>query len=697
MLSVGNHPDVGPARRVLLRAVRLCGCLVSVAAGHAAAQGTPPSHPDSARVTVLAPVSVTGHRERAVAPPVSTVEVSTEAVQRAPAGNPYDLIGRSAGIEVHQQGQGPGFASNVVIGGFTSDHSSDVLLVLDGVPINLPINGHIEGYADWSILSPGAIRTTRVIHGPASPLYGDFSLGGVVEAYTAADAAGTVGSVGTSTFGDVRGWVTSGFRRADAGGLVSLSAQREDGWRQNADYRLGNGVLRGWRTLGAGRLEGGLYVYGSTWNSPGFVSVDRFNQGNLEPAADTTDGGDAQRYIGALRYGVPLGRHTTFESQLWGQDLNSTVFLTLPDEGELIQTAERDDRQAAGFQVQVNRAAQRGEFSAGLSGRADRTTYLLDETVRRSAIAPQRAEDGRYQALGMFTRWRGMLGGRFLYDLGLRGDVVRYRSLDRLDSVAQWREATDPVMSPKVGASYLASGRVRLLGSLARGFRGPVGVIDDPSRPLVTAWAGELGAEYTHGGLQLGLSFFRFTTANERIKDPISLDEVATGTSRRRGISANAGLHIGRRLTLQASGTLNDAEITGAAEPVSVVLDLGSTRPPAPNFHEEPLQPGDKVPGVSRYFGRIGAEFIPRDGMAAYVLLRFTGPFTPIGEEGVTTQPYRVVDVGGSLALGGLTSIDVDVLNLFDARYPEIRASGFINPGAPRSVLVSMRLLRPTN
>mgnify|MGYP006145459975 CR=1 FL=1 len=47
-------------------------------------------------------------------------------VQRAPASNPYDLLGRSAGIEVHQQGQGPGFASNVVIGGLSRNCASCV-------------------------------------------------------------------------------------------------------------------------------------------------------------------------------------------------------------------------------------------------------------------------------------------------------------------------------------------------------------------------------------------------------------------------------------------------------------------------------------------------------------------------------------------------------------------------------------------
>src|SRR6185312_5856798 len=100
-----------------------------------------------------------------------------------------------------------------------SDHSSDVLLSIDGVPINLPVHGHVEGYSDWSILSPATVSALRVITGPASPLYGDFSLAGVVEVFTAADATGTSGSLGGSSHGDASGWLRSG-GRSDGGGFL---------------------------------------------------------------------------------------------------------------------------------------------------------------------------------------------------------------------------------------------------------------------------------------------------------------------------------------------------------------------------------------------------------------------------------------------------------------------------------------------
>ena len=64
---------------------------------------------------------------------------------------------QSLPLEVHDQGQGPGFASTASIRGFSSDHSTDVALWIDGVPVNESVNGHAEGYNDWSLLMPQAV------------------------------------------------------------------------------------------------------------------------------------------------------------------------------------------------------------------------------------------------------------------------------------------------------------------------------------------------------------------------------------------------------------------------------------------------------------------------------------------------------------------------------------------------------------
>src|SRR3954471_135372 len=231
MYRTGNFTATGARAGLML--------MFSVLARSASAQSRDSTGADTTQVKQLQTITVTSERPRAAAPPVTTFVVPAAELRRTFANNPYDLLRRTSGIEVHEQGQGPGFASDAVIRGFSSDHSSDVLLVLDGVPVNLPVHGHVEGYSDWSILSPAAVSSMRVITGPASPLYGDFSLAGVVEVFTAADASGVSGSVTGSSYGDAGGWLRGGARSDNGGYLLAGDGHRQQGWRDNSDYWLG--------------------------------------------------------------------------------------------------------------------------------------------------------------------------------------------------------------------------------------------------------------------------------------------------------------------------------------------------------------------------------------------------------------------------------------------------------------------------
>ncbi|HET7422445.1 MAG TPA: TonB-dependent receptor [Gemmatimonadales bacterium] len=660
-------------------------------------QGTPASN-DSSKVTELAPIEVTAARAaQSPPPPVETVQVSAEQIQRTPATDAYDLVRRASGIEVHQQGQGPGFASDAVIRGFTSDHSSDVLLVLDGVPINLPIHGHVEGYADWSVLSPAAVTGIRVIHGPASPFYGDFAFGGVVEATTGMDAEGTIGAVEGSSFGDAGGWVRTGRRRVDAGYAVALDGTRQEGWRDNSSYLLGNGSLAGWRQLGKGRLDGGVLLYGSNWNSPGFVSVERYNDGDLEAATDPTDGGDAGRLVAHGHYTQPMGANTTLDANLWGQGVRSKVYLNIPEDDQVAQTEEEDRRVAFGGQAMLAHQVGGGELDVGVSGRADWTEYDLYNTIARQRAGQEQGDDGDYQNGALFARWRGLIGTRIVYDVGGRLDLVRYSSLDLLDPTAVRQSETRTMASPKLGARYLLSSRVALLGNLSRGFRGAIGVIGDPTRPPVTAWSKELGTSYDDSRLHAQVALFRIDVADERILDPVTREVSDAGQSVRQGVSLDLTWTAVPRLRLLFEGTYNDAKITGIEQSGAVTVsdELAAAVAPVPivpNLHDVPLTPGSKVPGVASWLGRTGVEADLLASVTSRALVRFSGPYTPIGEPGVRTQEYAVLDLGASIRLGQSgTTLDLDLLNAFDTRYPELRASGYLNPGAPRSLRAAMR------
>jgi outer membrane cobalamin receptor len=83
-------------------------CLVWLAIGPktARAQTDTTAVKDSTRATQVQTITVTAERPRAAAPPVTTLEVSATTLRRTFAADAYDLLRRTSGIEVHEQGQG---------------------------------------------------------------------------------------------------------------------------------------------------------------------------------------------------------------------------------------------------------------------------------------------------------------------------------------------------------------------------------------------------------------------------------------------------------------------------------------------------------------------------------------------------------------------------------------------------------------
>jgi outer membrane receptor protein involved in Fe transport len=648
----------------------------------------------------LETITVTAPGPRSTPPVELSVDVPARLVERQHSSNAYDLIRRAAGIEVHEQGQGPGWASDVVIRGFTSDHSSDVLLVLDGVPINLPIHGHVEGYSDWTILSPAAIQSIRVIHGPASPLYGNFAVGGAVEVNAAHDATGLASSLGGSSYGDASGWLRGGARHESSGYLFGVQGERGQGWRDNSSSGLGNLQLRGWKRLDPRtRIEGGLTGYGSGWDSPGFLSVADYNAGHLTRAADPTDGGSSGRGILHGRIARTLASGGSIDLLTWVQVARSTVFLTVPDDGAAEQQEERDRRSAVGFSGYWRVPTSAGESWAGIGGRADWDTYDLYQTERRERLLATQRTDGRYQEVNAYLRTRGLAWSHLQYDLSLRGDILRYASRDRLAADSRLGDNISAVLSPKLGARYLLGGGWSAVASINRGFRGPVGVIADVRQPLVTAWAKEIGIELAGNRVSGQFSAFQTDVQNEKILDPVTLQITDAGSSRRRGFSGQLGVQLTSRLRVSAEGTFNDAKITGGSRAAAAALlrpsvaadsAIGFPTPPLA-YHVEPLSPGSHIPGVSRYLGRVEAEYRVSERLSPRVTVRFAGPFTPIGEDDVRTSAYVVADLGASIGLAPRAVLDVELQNLLDTKYPEIRASGFLNPGTPRTLRAAVR------
>ena len=76
---------------------------------------------------------------------------------------------------VATQHSGTGKANQYFIRGFNLDHGTDFSTSVDGVPVNMPTNGHGQGYLDLNFLIPDLVETVRYRRGPYSAQVGDFS------------------------------------------------------------------------------------------------------------------------------------------------------------------------------------------------------------------------------------------------------------------------------------------------------------------------------------------------------------------------------------------------------------------------------------------------------------------------------------------------------------------------------------------
>ena len=96
---------------------------------------------------------------------------------------PEDILRVVPGLVIAQH-QGGGKADQYFLRGFDADHGTDVAFYVDGVPINLPSNGHGQGFADLHFLIPEAIDRVEVTKGPYFVETGDFDTAGAINLHT---------------------------------------------------------------------------------------------------------------------------------------------------------------------------------------------------------------------------------------------------------------------------------------------------------------------------------------------------------------------------------------------------------------------------------------------------------------------------------------------------------------------------------
>ncbi|HEY8312318.1 MAG TPA: TonB-dependent receptor, partial [Gemmatimonadaceae bacterium] len=343
--------------------------------------------------------------------PSSATHVTAASIELAPAATPWELLRQTAGMEVHQAGQGPGFASDASLRGFSSDHSTDLALWIDGVPVNEPVNGHAEGYNDWSLIFPETVRDIDVIKGPTSALFGNFALSGVVNVRTLERTSGTELGVMGGSFGREEGSLLTGFDHGSAGGGVfALRAEHNDGFRPNSANDLVQAHVRVAHDIAPNAtVDAGVEMYGARWNSPGYLSEQEFANHDYSVVSNPTDGGFKRRAQERVSVRVTSGDKIMWRSTAYATQGEWQLFLTIPPqggkfEGSGSQTEEEDSRFGFGLTSAVTYSAPHVDVTFGTEGRFDKARYQNYFTSERNRDSTDALLKGRQLSGALFVQ-----------------------------------------------------------------------------------------------------------------------------------------------------------------------------------------------------------------------------------------------------------------------------------------------------
>ncbi|MEO8635975.1 MAG: TonB-dependent receptor [Gemmatimonadales bacterium] len=650
--------------------------LLSVA-GELSAQQNDSTHQHGDTLTrpvKLGEITVTATRARRDAP-ASSVTVPAAELRQIVALNAYDLIRQAAGIEVHEQGQGPGFASDASVRGFSSDHSTDLALWVDGVPINEPINGHGEGYNDWELLFPQAISTVDVIKGPTSALYGNFALSGVVnvrtlERFPASQVWGKGGS-----YGRLEGAALTGFDHGRTGGVIGIRGERDGGWRPNSDWKLGQLHGRIVHDLSNRiSLDAGVELYAAGWNSPGFITDSQFAVRDFNVVANSTDHGFKRRGQERISLRVLASPDLLWRSTVYATQGRWQLFLTTPPEGgggegSGSQTEEEDRRYGFGVTSALTYSRERTTATLGVEGRYDHSKYENFFTTNTTRDSVQSAVTAHQATGALFLETSTNVGHHFRLDLGTRLEVQQTGVQPQGGTSMS---AGKSIVAPKAGLLYHLPRLASLYANVSRGFRQTDGIIEDPTLPFISAWAYETGLKLDAAKISASVAVFRMDVTNEQTFNPITLASSSGGRSRRQGVELELHLRPTDAITLTSDWTFNDARYRQLIVEGPDTLD------------------GARVYNTARFVGSAALAVAPP---ASIWRLRLStnavGPYSPFDMPGVVLKPYALAHASGSLRFGTAT-LGVGMRNLLGHRYREVEAGGFNVPGQPRTVYGSL-------
>jgi len=487
----------------------------------------------------------------------SSKEINMRDYLLRPHATTQEIMNGVPGLLVVQH-QGGGKAFQYFMRGFDNDHGTDILLVTDGMPVNLVSQAHGQGWADSNYLIPETIEGIRLFKGPYFAEFGDFAVSGALAFKTRDEFDHNFILAQGGSFDTARGVVGAS---TDLGwGTVLVAGEgyyTNAGFDEPQSFWRGNGLLKLTLEPGTGHaLTLSTQIYAADWDATGQIpqrAVDRGDIGRFG-SLDPTEGGRTNREIVNVQYAYEPGGGDHVHAQVWGQhyamDLWSDFtffrdtglrFLELPDGGTVDRCArwtpgdprcapivpsaryvpgdgihQRDERLFYGGQAAWAHQGEAGSLpyvgQVGLYTRGDLAGLTLDRQVRRRSFFTVNRVAVDEFSVGGFATAELFWSPRIRTQIGLRGDLFFFDVQNRLSpqprdpnfaAVPIDGSATEGIVSPKLNVvvTPFEEEHTELYFNFGTGFHSndARAVVRTKRDGLVRAIGGETGFRSTWG------------------------------------------------------------------------------------------------------------------------------------------------------------------------------------------------------
>jgi iron complex outermembrane recepter protein len=449
--------------------------LLALRAGLAAGQETTPV--DSLKTFVVSATLSPLAREDV---PARVTTISGNEIQSTPVSNSDELLMSIPGVFVNRSWGI--FSKNGAVTMRGLSGSARVLVLLDGIPLNRAGGGGIN----WHLIGPDQLSHIEVLSGPASSLYGQNAMGGVIQLF----------SKQPSTVFSLQGGIDHGSYNTTSG---HLSAGRtllgnRGYWFGQAFYRGGDGYMlapedqRTQYHTKAFLREGNLHLGGGIRLKPGHeLKVTALAQRDMRGTGVKVfepDGGynSYNTQLFSLRYTGQFTKRTSLTTAVYFQREGlATLDEKVNNQGKYKLLDSETLMNDLGLLIHAVHKRKKHQVTAGGEFRFGQ----LASTDHYRTSTDQLEAGGIQHIAGLFIQDEVTLGSRLLLISGLRFDAATFRKgylnvtnpsgetgfamdlADRFDAHA-WNS-----LSPKIALKYKVNPTQSYYVSAGRGFSAP--------------------------------------------------------------------------------------------------------------------------------------------------------------------------------------------------------------------------------